>query len=276
MRRATPASAATTYPRPSASLRRDRNRPRGRTSIFSSSLVYCAPTGLHFPWLLSRPRDVERTLVVNQPKRDDADAFDDLLGQLVDELAMTPTAEPEPEPEPEIVAEEVDPYSADAAAAQIPVQSSGGGLIKFGIIAVCATVLIGFVVMNMTGKPEAPPPAAPAKPGTAMASLGSGSPDAEKTPAAAPATATGPASVGAANPAGQAGEAAPDASGTGEGTPDAKADAKADDAAEDDEKSKPASSKRKSRSRRKARKTRRPKKRATKKKKKQRDSFDDL
>ena len=34
--------------------------------------------------------------------RQDADAFDDLLGQLVDELAMTPTM-PEPEPEPEPV-----------------------------------------------------------------------------------------------------------------------------------------------------------------------------
>jgi len=34
-------------------------------------------------------------------QRDNADAFDDLLGQLVDELAMTPTMEPEPEPEPE-------------------------------------------------------------------------------------------------------------------------------------------------------------------------------
>jgi hypothetical protein len=32
--------------------------------------------------------------------RQNADAFDDLLGQLVDELAMTPTM-PEPEPEPE-------------------------------------------------------------------------------------------------------------------------------------------------------------------------------
>ena len=34
-------------------------------------------------------------------QRDNADAFDDLLGQLVDELAMTPTMVPEPEPEPE-------------------------------------------------------------------------------------------------------------------------------------------------------------------------------
>ena len=34
-------------------------------------------------------------------QRDNADAFDDLLGQLVDELAMTPTMVPDPEPEPE-------------------------------------------------------------------------------------------------------------------------------------------------------------------------------
>ncbi|MCA9682272.1 MAG: hypothetical protein KC457_08760 [Myxococcales bacterium] len=37
---------------------------------------------------------------MNQANKE-ADAFDDLLGQLVDELAMTPAAEPEPEPEPE-------------------------------------------------------------------------------------------------------------------------------------------------------------------------------
>jgi hypothetical protein len=34
-------------------------------------------------------------VAVNQANKE-ADAFDDLLGQLVDELAMTPAAEPEP------------------------------------------------------------------------------------------------------------------------------------------------------------------------------------
>ena len=39
-----------------------------------------------------------------------ADAFDDLLGQLVDELAMTPTMVPEPEPPPP-------PHAASVSAA---------------------------------------------------------------------------------------------------------------------------------------------------------------
>jgi|GEM_PF-2019472 len=96
---------------------------------------------------------------VNQARqRDDADAFDDLLGQLVDELAMTPTLPPEPEPPPV----EASPYAyahygaggtaAEAAGAAVateplpPPRSNamamglgiGGGIVVLGVIAIFA------------------------------------------------------------------------------------------------------------------------------------------
>ena len=39
-------------------------------------------------------------MAIHRSQRDNADAFDDLLGQLVDELALQPTMEPEPPPPP--------------------------------------------------------------------------------------------------------------------------------------------------------------------------------
>ncbi|MBX7084142.1 MAG: hypothetical protein K1X88_33345, partial [Nannocystaceae bacterium] len=115
---------------------------------------------------------------MNQARRD-ADAFDDLLGQLVDELAMTPTM-PEPEPEPEHVAipggTTIGPmpmappdaghmhggYDATAAAPK-----SGSGLgIGLGIgggIVILGAVVAGMILLRPSDNPPAQPAVAAAE-----------------------------------------------------------------------------------------------------------------
>lgn len=110
----------------------------------------------------------------------DADAFDDLLGQLVDELAMTPTVEPEPEPEPPPpvahampgapaggmpaghpgMAGHADP--AMAAAYMEPPQPKSNGLAIAGIIA-GAIIVVGIAAVFIL-KPAEPAPTAAAEP----------------------------------------------------------------------------------------------------------------
>ena len=83
------------------------------------------------------------------PANKEADAFDDLLGQLVDELAMTPAAEPEPEPVPEPIpapaANEAPMVGAVDMVMQAPPQKSntvaiagiiGGAILVVGLAAV--------------------------------------------------------------------------------------------------------------------------------------------
>ena len=65
---------------------------------------------------------------MNQAKPNDADAFDDLLGQLVDELAMTRRAAPEPEPDQAVllgIAKPAPTITPDAGG--ISVDSAWGG-----------------------------------------------------------------------------------------------------------------------------------------------------
>ena len=88
-------------------------------------------------------------------QRDNANAFDDLLGQLVDELALTPTMEPEPEPPP--------PAPAPVAVAPVyqpvyeplppPPRSNVMGLAIGGGIAV-AGIAIALVLALGGNKPE--------------------------------------------------------------------------------------------------------------------------
>ena len=135
---------------------------------------------------MGRPQTVERTLVVNHPKRDDADAFDDLLGQLVDELAMTPTAEPEPEPVPEIAVEELHPYwpgGIDGDGARMGRPAGNSGLLKFAIVTVCAAGVVVYVLSQTMGSPkESSARNNGATP--AMASVGAGKTAAEDAAAA--------------------------------------------------------------------------------------------
>ncbi|MEM6294890.1 MAG: hypothetical protein AAGA54_26705, partial [Myxococcota bacterium] len=55
--------------------------------------------------------------------RQDADAFDDLLGQLVDELAMTPTMPEEPEPDQPVPV----PGGTTVGPAPMAPEAAGGG-----------------------------------------------------------------------------------------------------------------------------------------------------
>ena len=93
-------------------------------------------------------------------QRDNADAFDDLLGQLVDELAMTPTMVPEPEPEPEPEPAPTIPTQQEVHYAPMqeapPPRSNmmpiaiGGGIGVAGIAVA--------LVLLMRGPEEKPPP----------------------------------------------------------------------------------------------------------------------
>lgn len=86
-------------------------------------------------------------------QRDNADAFDDLLGQLVDELAMTPTMVPEPEPEPEPeppppapIQQEVyhaPAYDAPPPKSNVMPIAIGGGIGFAGIVIAIAMIFRG-------------------------------------------------------------------------------------------------------------------------------------
>ncbi len=90
-------------------------------------------------------------------QRDNANAFDDLLGQLVDELALTPTMEPEPppplEPPPPVAVAPVrfEPVYEPAP----PPRSNVMGLAIGGGIAV-AGIAIALVLALGGGKPPEP------------------------------------------------------------------------------------------------------------------------
>jgi hypothetical protein len=98
------------------------------------------------------------TMATHRSQRDNADAFDDLLGQLVDELAMRPTMVPEPEPEPE----PAPPVAVAPVLHHVPMaepvapRSNVMGLAIGGGIAV-AGIAIAFVLM---GRAEPPQPVA--------------------------------------------------------------------------------------------------------------------
>jgi len=90
------------------------------------------------------------TMAIHRSQRDNADAFDDLLGQLVDELALQPTMEPEPPPPapppPIAVAPVADPYPlyepAPRRSNAMPI-AVGGGLAFAGIAIALGVWLAG-------------------------------------------------------------------------------------------------------------------------------------
>ncbi len=88
-------------------------------------------------------------MAIHRSQRDNADAFDDLLGQLVDELALQPTMEPElpppPAPPPPVaVAPVADPYPIHEPAPRrsnaMPIAVGGG--IAFAGIAIALGLLL--------------------------------------------------------------------------------------------------------------------------------------
>lgn len=93
-------------------------------------------------------------MATHRSQRDNADAFDDLLGQLVDELAMQPTMVPEVEPTPAPA-----PVAVAPVVYQIPMQEApparsnvmgiaiGGGIAIAGIA----------IALVMMGRAEPPP-----------------------------------------------------------------------------------------------------------------------
>jgi hypothetical protein len=111
---------------------------------------------------------------VNQAKSNDADAFDDLLGQLVDELAMTRRATPEPEPdqaallgiarpEPQPIfdapidsRESVDSGPAYAPEIAVPRSSTGKYLAIGGGLAIALTIVGIYAVDKMSAPPPTP------------------------------------------------------------------------------------------------------------------------
>lgn len=126
------------------------------------------------------------------PKSQNADAFDDLLGQLVDELAMTPTMVPEPEPEPEPeppppppVQEVYQPIIQEAPPPRsnlVPI-AVGGGIAVAGIAIALVLALKGDPPPPPAEKKEpvaeqkkepTPPPAAPTTPVPAVAGTPAG------------------------------------------------------------------------------------------------------
>ncbi len=95
-------------------------------------------------------------------QRDNADAFDDLLGQLVDELAMTPTMVPEPEPEPE---PEPPPPAPIQEVYHAPVQEAPPPRSNMMPIAIGGGIAVaGIALALVLGRGDPPKPAEPAKP----------------------------------------------------------------------------------------------------------------
>ncbi|MEE9382227.1 MAG: hypothetical protein V3V08_02290 [Nannocystaceae bacterium] len=144
---------------------------------------------------------------MTQQTRDDADAFDDLLGQLVDELAMTPTVDPEPPPEvvpsavrPDaaVVAAETPAMVHDAAATEFPAPVPNNTF-KYAMLG--GFVLVAIVAMLTFGGSE--PPAKPAtaqtvahqQPGAALPATPGATPPAGLAPGHQPGTAVGPGGV---------------------------------------------------------------------------------
>ncbi len=95
-------------------------------------------------------------------QRDNADAFDDLLGQLVDELAMTPTMVPEPEPEPE---PEPPPPAPIQEVYHAPMQEAPPPRSNMMPIAIGGGIAVaGIALALVLGRSDPPKPVEPPKP----------------------------------------------------------------------------------------------------------------
>lgn len=234
---------------------------------------------------------------MNQAKHNKADAFDDLLGQLVDELALSretaqsteqdpaalfgyaPPPEPEPEPEPMLEAPEfAAPQGGNSKALMY-------GIFGLGAFMLLIAAVVGyFVVMAVNQRPE-PPPAVAQQP-QFQPGMAAGQPTGVGHPALpgnqvqpsvpgvpAPGTAPAPGSPPGANAAGSAatpaastqspGTAAPAGTSTKAESPEKKAEEKK-------------STKKSTKKRRRRRPKSRPSSSKSSKPKKPRDSFDDL
>jgi len=88
-------------------------------------------------------------MATSRSQRANAEAFDDLLGKLVDELALKPTMTPEPEPEPTPAPVTVAPVAHQPAPAPPPAPRQDfmplavGGGIAVGGIALALALLFG-------------------------------------------------------------------------------------------------------------------------------------
>lgn len=139
-------------------------------------------------------------MATHRSQRDNADAFDDLLGQLVDELAMRPTMVPELEPMPPppvAVAVAVAPvYQAPYREAPPP-RSNVMGLAVGGGIAVAG---IAIALVLMMGRSEPPQPDVPQVAVAAVAPPAVKAPVAPVLPPAPVVTPTMPAGTGVSGP----------------------------------------------------------------------------